>query len=92
MSAEPQPPNDTSLAAQRFLSQRLRAMPGWRKLALVGALNRTLDQLALSGLRQRYPQATPMELRRHLADIKLGPDLARRVYGPHGTTDRPRGR
>jgi hypothetical protein len=32
--------------------------------------------LALSGLRQRYPQATPQELRRRLADLLLGPSLA----------------
>jgi hypothetical protein len=35
----------------------------------------------LSGLRQRYPQATPEELRR-LADLLLGPELAARAYGP----------
>jgi len=38
--------------------------------------------LALSGLRQRHPQASEDELRRHLADLWLGPELAARVYGP----------
>lgn len=82
MDSEAWPSNDTSPAARRFLTERLRTMPGWRKLALVGAMNRTLDQLALSGPRQRYPRATPAESRRHLAHIKLGPALAARVYGP----------
>jgi hypothetical protein len=36
--------------------------------------------LALSGLRQRYPQATPQELRRRLADLLLGPSLAAQAY------------
>jgi hypothetical protein len=31
------------------------------------------------GLRQRFPQAEDAELRRCLADLLLGPDLARKV-------------
>jgi hypothetical protein len=49
---------------------------------MVGQLNQTVRTLALSGLRQRYPEATPQELRRRLADLLLGPDLAARAYGP----------
>jgi len=48
----------------------------------VGQLNQTVRTLALSGLRQRHPQASPQELRRRLADLLLSPDLAARVYGP----------
>jgi hypothetical protein len=36
--------------------------------------------LALAGLRQRYPDESPEQRRRRLADLILGPDLARRVY------------
>jgi hypothetical protein len=75
--------SDTSPAAQRVLDEGLRRMPAWRKLQLVGEMNRMLDELALAGLRQRYPTATPTHLRRHLADVRLGPALAARVYGPH---------
>jgi len=46
----------------------LRQAPAWRKLEMVGQLNRTVRTLALSGLRQRHPEATPQELRRRLAD------------------------
>jgi hypothetical protein len=49
---------------------------------MVAEMNSALRTLALSGLRQRYPHATPEELRRRLADLWLGPDLATRVYGP----------
>ena len=41
-----------------------------------------LSTLALNGLHQRHPHASPEELRRRLADIRLGPELAARVYGP----------
>jgi hypothetical protein len=37
--------------------------------------------LALAGLQQRYPEASPALLRRHLADLLLGPALAEQVYG-----------
>ena len=59
----------------------LRRTPAWRKLELVGQLNAAVQALLLSGLRQRNPQATPEELRRLLADLLLGPELAGRAYG-----------
>lgn len=60
----------------------LRRAPAWRKLEMLGQMNEAVRILTLSGLRQRYPQATHDELRRRLADLILGPDLAARVYGP----------
>jgi hypothetical protein len=49
---------------------------------MVDQMNQTVRTLALSGLRQRHPQATLEELRRRLADLLLGSELAARVYGP----------
>jgi len=60
----------------------LRQAPAWRKLHMVGQLNQAVRMVTVSGLRQRYPEATPEELRRRLADLLLGPDLAAWVYGP----------
>jgi hypothetical protein len=37
--------------------------------------------LALAGLRSRYPQASETEMRRRPADLLLGEELARKVYG-----------
>ncbi|OQY19680.1 MAG: hypothetical protein B6I34_09320 [Anaerolineaceae bacterium 4572_32.1] len=74
--------SDTRPEAEAVLIELLRQASPWRKLHMVGQLNQTVRTLALSGLRQRYPQATPQELRRRLADLLLGPDLAARVYGP----------
>ncbi len=60
----------------------MRQAPPWRKLEMVGQMNQAVRTLALSGLRQRHPQATQEELRRRLADLLLGPVLATEVYGP----------
>jgi hypothetical protein len=73
---------DTQPQAERVQIELLRQAPPWRKLDMVGQLNQTVRTLALSGLRQRYPQATPQELRRRLADLLLGPSLAALVYDP----------
>ncbi len=72
---------DTSPDAERVQIELMRRAPAWRKLQLVGQMNSALRTLAMSGLRQRYPQASPQELRRRLADLVLGPELAARVYG-----------
>jgi hypothetical protein len=50
---------------------------------MVGQLNTTVRTLALSGLRQRHPEASPETLRRMLADLILGEELAAKVYGEH---------
>jgi len=52
-----------------------------RKMEMVAELNSAARLLALSGLHSRYPQAGEAELRRRLADLLLGEELARKVYG-----------
>lgn len=73
---------DTRPEAEEVLFELLRQAPVWRKLQMVGELNATVRTLALGGLRQRYPQASDEELRRRLASILLGPELADKAYGP----------
>jgi len=72
---------DTSPDAERVQFQIWRAMPAWRKLELVAQMNETVRELAMLGLRERYPNATPAELKRRYADLILGEELAERVYG-----------
>ena len=48
---------------------------------MVSEMNQTVRTLMLSGLRQRFPHGTDAELRRRLADLWLGEELAARVYG-----------
>jgi hypothetical protein len=73
---------DTFPDAERLQIERLRQMPSWRKMELMAGMCRTVETLAVAGLRQRYPDDTPAQQRRRLADLKLGPELAERVYGP----------
>ncbi|HNQ78362.1 MAG TPA: hypothetical protein PK747_07515 [Acidobacteriota bacterium] len=50
-------------------------------MEMVAELNAAARLLALAGLRERHPGADEAELRRRLADLILGKDLARKVYG-----------
>ena len=52
-----------------------------RKMNMLAQLNASAQILALAGLRSRFPQASRAELRRRLADLILGEELARKVYG-----------
>jgi len=74
--------SDTTPEAEAILIDLMRRTPGWRKLQMVGQLNRMVRANVLSGLRKRYPNAGDVELQRRLADILLGPELALKAYGP----------
>ncbi|HEX9388806.1 MAG TPA: hypothetical protein VF918_20945 [Anaerolineales bacterium] len=52
-----------------------------QKMQMLAQLNASAHILAMTGLRSRYPQASEDELRRKLADLVLGEELARKVYG-----------
>ena len=73
---------DTSPEAEAVLVRLWRETPAWRKWELMEDLNRTARLLALAGLRRRYPDDSPEQLRRRLADLLLGPELAAKAYGP----------
>lgn len=73
---------DTNPEVERLRIEGLRRMPVWRKMELTAEMGRTVQMLALAGLRQRYPGDTPAQRRRRLADLLLGPELAARAYGP----------
>ena len=73
--------SDTLPEAEEILIQLLRQAPAWRKFKMVGELNATVKQFALAGIRQRHPDASEAEVKRHLADILLGEELAAKVYG-----------
>jgi len=77
--------SDTDPEAQRIQDELIRAMPAWRKLEIMDDLYLTARHLALEGLRELYPEATEVELKRLLADLLLGPELAEKAYGPKPT-------
>jgi len=74
--------SDTRPEAEAVLIRLLRHAPSWRKLEMVDQLNQSVKLLALTGLRQRFPQDDEKHLRRRLADLLLGEELALKAYGP----------
>lgn len=71
---------DTSHQMEDIQLKLIRRMPIWKKVAIVEGLNETVKTLAISGIKQRNPRATPEQIRRILADHMLGAELARKVY------------
>lgn len=73
---------DTHPEAERVLIELWRKATPARKLTMVLSANCTARALALTGLRERHPGESSARLRRRLADLCLGPDLAAKAYGP----------
>jgi len=55
-----------------------------KKMHMLAQLNASARLLALTGLRSQYPTASEAELRRRLAGLMLGEELAGKVYGEIG--------
>lgn len=73
--------SDTHPKMEALQVQFWREASPARKMQVLAQLNASAHTLALAGLRSRYPQADEAELRRRLADLLLGEELARKVYG-----------
>lgn len=73
---------DTAEWAENIQLEFFRTAPSWRKAEMLGQLNEAMRTLAQSGLEAQFPNAPPAEIRRRLADILLGPELALKVLGP----------
>jgi hypothetical protein len=71
---------DTSSEVERLQIARWREMSGAEKASIVSGLSRATHELALAGIRHRYPQADAREQFLRLAILNLGFDLARRAY------------
>ena len=73
--------SDTHPKMEALQIQIIRHMPAWKKISIVNDLNATVKAMAVSGIKQRHPNATPQEVHLMLAEIILGAELARKVYG-----------
>ena len=73
--------SDTHPKMEALQIQLWRQASPTRKMYMLAQLNQSARTLALMGLRSRYPHANETELRRRLADLLLGEELARKVYG-----------
>ncbi len=76
---------DTDEAAERYLFERLRTLPAWRKAEMLSVSTRAACELAVTGLRQRYPAASADELRNRFAALVLGREASIEMFGwdPH---------
>jgi hypothetical protein len=73
--------SDTHPKMEALQIQLWRQASPTRKMHMLAQLNASARVLALAGLRSQYPQVNEAKLRRRLADLLLGKELARKVYG-----------
>jgi hypothetical protein len=73
---------DTDPKAERVLIELLRKAPPARKFEMIGSAIRSSRQLALCGLKMRFPNESLPKLQRRLAGLWLGEELAEKAYGP----------
>jgi hypothetical protein len=73
--------SDTDPKIEALQIQIIRRMPAWNKISVVDGLIETVRTLAISGIKQRHPDASPEQVLRLLAELTLGAELARKVYG-----------
>jgi hypothetical protein len=71
---------DTDEAAERRLIELTRQMPDEKKLRLVFSQVETGRQLAMAGLKNRYPQASPEELKKRYAALVLDRETVITIY------------
>lgn len=72
--------SDTDEAASRVMVELWARMTPAQKLERVRDLTLTACQLTLAGLRARYPAEDDEELFHRLTRIRLGDEIADRVY------------
>jgi hypothetical protein len=73
---------DTDHLAETVQLEIYRRMPTGRKIRLVFEAIDLSRALAEAGIRSRHPEAGREEIRRRLLGLRLGEELATRVYGP----------
>lgn len=74
--------SDTSPSAAAVQTEIYRRMTQEQRVAQALSLCASARTMAAAGIRDRNPDATDQERFRILVDLVLGPDLARRAYGP----------
>jgi len=72
---------DTSAAAEARDYELLRAAAPERRLQTAMALTRTVRELALSGIRARFPGADDAELRVRVTVRRYGRQVALELFG-----------
>lgn len=73
--------SDTDAAVERYLFDKLRCLPPWRKAEMLSASTRAAYDLAMAGVRLRYPSASVKESRKRYAALVLGRDASIALFG-----------
>jgi hypothetical protein len=71
---------DTSPEIEAIQLAFYRDAPFWKKLQMMEQANQLVRTFAMIGLRERYPEATPEELRYHLVEMFYGEEMARKAF------------
>jgi hypothetical protein len=72
---------DTSPEAEKVMVDLLRRASSARKWQMVEDCNRAAKDAALARLRATYPTDSERQLRRRLASLWLGDELASKAFG-----------
>jgi hypothetical protein len=72
---------DTDPEVERMMIELARATPVWKKFEQVSDMGEACRQMAMIGLKERYPQASDEELRLRLAALTLDRETMIKVYG-----------
>ena len=81
--------SDTVPKMETLQIELLRQASPARKMEMLAQLNASARVLALSGLHQRNPDASPGFLKRLLAGLPLGTEFAQLVYGEYPRSNNP---
>lgn len=71
--------SDTTPEAEELLFELLAKKSPAEKLQMVCQSSATMRTLAMSGLRERYPQDTNFQLKIRLAELLYGADAAKEI-------------
>jgi hypothetical protein len=72
---------DTDPQVEEFHIRLLRELPVWRKVEMFVELNASARLIAISGIRQRFPDADQSELQYRLAALLYGEEFALKTLG-----------
>ena len=72
---------DTDERTDRYLFERLRELPPWRKAEMLTAATKAAFELGMAGLRERYPAASEVELRKRYAALVHGREVSMALFG-----------
>lgn len=70
---------DTTPTAEALVFERLRNKSPAAKLEMVGKMNATVRALAISGLSERHPGETDLQLKIRFVELLYGSKIARQI-------------